>query len=73
LTVSISSSPSGVVAATLSASWSSRAGEIAQQPFGFVGIVDSSRMQRLGQPLDQFACFVDLTALDRARKVQRMT
>ena len=50
------------------------AGEIAQQPLGFVSILEFPslperpayrRMQRLGQPLNHVAGFVNLTALDR--------
>src|SRR5215472_834731 len=50
------------------------AGEIAQQPLGFIGIVELPslpqrpayrRMQRLGQPLDHVAGFMNLAALDR--------
>ena len=49
-------------------------GEIAQQPLGFIGIVELPslperpayrRMQRLGQPLDHIAGFMNLAALDR--------
>src|SRR5438552_11211517 len=49
-------------------------GEIAQQPLGFSGIVELPslpqrpayrRMQRLGQPLDHVAGFMNLAALDR--------
>src|SRR6266540_606298 len=49
-------------------------GEIAQQPLGFIGIIKLPslperpayrRMQRLGQPLDHVAGFMNLTALDR--------
>src|SRR5438309_10399416 len=50
------------------------AGEIAQQPLGFIGIVELPSlpqhpayrcMQRLGQPLDHVAGFMKLAALDR--------
>src|SRR5947209_17458808 len=49
-------------------------GEITQQPLGFSGIVELPslpkrpayrRMQRLGQPLDHVAGFMNLAALDR--------
>src|SRR5262249_16373645 len=49
-------------------------GEIAQQSLGFIGIVELPslperpayrRMQRLGQPLDHVAGFMNLAALDR--------
>ena len=49
-------------------------GEIAQQPLGFIGIIElpslperpaCRRMQRLGQPLDYVAGFMNLAALDR--------
>jgi len=49
-------------------------GEIAQQPLGFIGIIELPslperpayrRMQRLGQPLDHVAGFMKLAALDR--------
>jgi hypothetical protein len=48
-------------------------GEIAQQPLGFIGIVELPslperpayrRMQRRGQPLDNVAGFMNLAALD---------
>ena len=50
------------------------AGEIAQQPFGSIAIVELPSlpehpayrcMQRLGQPLDHIAGFMNLAALDR--------
>ena len=50
------------------------AGEIAQQPLGFIGIVELPslpqrpayrRMQRLGQPRDHVAGFMNLAALER--------
>src|ERR1700745_2668916 len=74
LTVSISSSPSRMLAATPGAPWEKRRGEIAQQPLGFSGIVELPslperpayrRMQRLGQPLDHVAGFMNLAALGR--------
>ena len=48
-------------------------GEIAQQPLGFIGIIELPslpecpayrRMQRRGQPLDHVAGFMNLAALD---------
>ena len=50
------------------------AGEIAQQPLGFIGIIELPSlperpayrcMPRLGQPLDHVAGFMKLAALDR--------
>ena len=50
------------------------AGEIARQPLSFIGIVELPslpqrpayrRMQRLGQPLDHVAAFMNLAAPDR--------
>src|SRR5450830_1076784 len=73
LTVSISSSPSRILAATPGASCSSL-GEIAQQPLDLLRVVELPGLperpsyrcvQRFGQPLDHVAGLVNLTPLDR--------
>src|ERR1700758_4110804 len=74
LTVSISSSPFEDASGDTGRLLVKPTGEIAQQPLGFSGIVELPslperpayrRMQRLGQPLDHVAGFMNLAALDR--------